>query len=95
MIDMGLMGVRNCDSVGGVTDLAVDAAIAGTGVIHLFEDWLRPHLDSGTLEPVLKSWWQPFAGPFLYFPSRRLLPTPLRAFIDFVKSMDAMSDSAS
>jgi hypothetical protein len=31
----------------------VDAAIAGTGVIYHFEDWLRPHLDSGTLEPVL------------------------------------------
>jgi DNA-binding transcriptional LysR family regulator len=38
------------------TDLMVQAAIAGTGVIHLFEDWLRPHLDSGLLEPILEPW---------------------------------------
>jgi len=72
--------------VGGATDLAVEAAIAGTGIICLFEDWLRPHLDSGALEPVLEQWWQRFSGPFLYFPGRRLLPAPLRAFVDFIKS---------
>jgi DNA-binding transcriptional LysR family regulator len=70
--------------VGAATDLAVDAAVAGTGIIHLFEDWLRPHLDSGALEPVLEPWWQPFSGPFLYYPGRRHLPAPLRAFVDFI-----------
>ena len=72
-------------SVGAATDLAVAAAIGGTGVIHLFEDWLRPHLDRGALEPVLKDWWQQFSGPFLYYSGRRLVPRPLRAFIDFVR----------
>lgn len=72
-------------SVGAATDLAVDAAVAGTGIITLFEDWLRPHLDSGALEPVLKDWWPSFSGPFLYYPGRRLVPAPLRAFIDFIK----------
>jgi DNA-binding transcriptional LysR family regulator len=72
--------------VGAATDLAVEAAIAGTGIIYLFEDWLRPHLDSGILEPVLEPWWQRFSGPFLYYPGRRLLPAPLRAFVDFIKS---------
>jgi DNA-binding transcriptional LysR family regulator len=72
--------------VGAATDLAVDAAIAGTGIIHLFEDWLSPHLDSGALEPVLQSWWQRFPGPFLYYPGRRYLPAPLRAFVDFVSA---------
>lgn len=71
---------------GGATDLAVDAAIAGTGIVYLFEDWLRPHLDSGALEPILQPWWQHFSGPFLYYPGRRLVPAPLRAFIDFVKA---------
>ncbi|MGI4947665.1 MAG: LysR family transcriptional regulator, partial [Janthinobacterium lividum] len=52
--------------VGEATDLAVAGAIAGTGVIHLFEGWLRPHLDAGSLEPVLEDWWQRFSGPFLY-----------------------------
>jgi len=72
--------------VGAATDLAVDAALAGSGVIHLFEDWLRPYLDSGDLEPVLEPWWQRFSGPFLYYPSRRYLPAPLRAFVDFTRS---------
>jgi DNA-binding transcriptional LysR family regulator len=72
--------------VGGATDLAVDAAVAGTGIVYLFEDWLRPYLDSGALEPVLEPWWQRFSGPFLYYPGRRLVPTPLRAFIDFIKA---------
>jgi DNA-binding transcriptional LysR family regulator len=75
--------------VGAATDLAVDAAIAGSGIVHLFEDWLRPHLDSGVLEPVLEPWWQRFSGPFLYYPGRRQLPAPLRAFIDFTRSLPA------
>ena len=74
---------------GAATDLAVDAAVAGSGVIYLFEEWLQPFMDSGALEPVLKPWWQPFTGPFLYYPSRRYLPAPLRAFIDFIGSMRA------
>ena len=70
--------------LGGAADLKVDAALAGTGVIHLFEDWLRPHLDSGALEAILEPWWRPFTGPFLYYPSRKYMPAPLRAFIDFI-----------
>jgi DNA-binding transcriptional LysR family regulator len=72
---------------GGGTDLGVAAAIAGTGIVQLFEDWLRPHFESGQLAPVLEPWWQSFSGPFLYYPGRRLVPAPLRAFIDFVKAM--------
>jgi DNA-binding transcriptional LysR family regulator len=72
--------------LGAAVDLAVDAAVAGLGIIHLFEGWLRPHLDSGALEPVLEPWWQNFSGPFLYYPGRRHLPAPLRAFVDFTKT---------
>jgi DNA-binding transcriptional LysR family regulator len=72
-------------TLGGAADLAVDAAIAGTGIVSLFEDWLRPRFESGALEPVLEPWWQSFSGPFLYYPGRRLVPAPLRAFIDFIK----------
>jgi DNA-binding transcriptional LysR family regulator len=68
-------------------ELSVDAALAGTGVIHLFEGWLQPYLDSGALEAVLEPWWQRFSGPFLYFPRSRYLPAPLRAFIDFARTL--------
>ncbi|MGL9723189.1 MAG: hypothetical protein ACR5LH_05750, partial [Sodalis sp. (in: enterobacteria)] len=56
------------------------------GVIYLFENWLRPAIDSGELEPVLQPWWQTFSGPYLYYSGRRLVPPPLRAFIDFIQS---------
>ncbi|WP_233863455.1 LysR family transcriptional regulator [Paraburkholderia adhaesiva] len=72
--------------VGGAVDLLVDAAIAGTGLVSLFEDWLRPHFESGALEPVLEDWWPSFPGPFLYYSGRRLVPAPLRAFVDFIKA---------
>ena len=75
--------------IGAAADLVVEAAIAGTGIVYIFEDWLRPHLDSGALEPVLQPWWQPFSGPFLYYPGRRLLPAPLRAFVDFIRSVES------
>ena len=78
--------------IGAATDLAVDAAVAGCGVIQLFEDWLRPHLDSGALEPVLEPWWQRFSGPFLYYPGRHHLPAPLRAFVDFIQAQRASTE---
>lgn len=79
--------------LGAAADLAVDAAIAGAGVVYLFEDWLRPHLDSGALEPVLPQWWPSFPGPFLYYPGRKLLPAPLRAFVDFIRSRNEEAPS--
>jgi DNA-binding transcriptional LysR family regulator len=72
--------------VSGGVDLKVDAALAGCGVIHLFEGWLAPHFASGALEPLLVDWSKPFSGPFLYYPGRRHLPAPLRAFVDFVQA---------
>jgi DNA-binding transcriptional LysR family regulator len=72
-------------TAGGASDFAVDAAVAGLGIVGLFEEWLRPHFESGALEPVLEPWWERFSGPFLYYPGRRLVPAPLRAFIDFIK----------
>lgn len=73
-------------SIAASADLVVDVAIAGTGIIYLFEDWLRPHFDRGALKPLLKPWWQSFSGPFLYYPSRSHLPAALRAFVDFIRA---------
>ena len=73
--------------IGATADLAVDTAVAGIGIVYLFEDWLRPYFARGALEPVLEPWWPRFSGPFLYYPGRRLLPATLRAFVDFVQAM--------
>ena len=72
-------------NLGGANDLLIEAAIAGAGFVYSFEDWLAPHLESGALEPVLQRWWARFAGPFLYYPSRRQVPAALRAFVDFIR----------
>ena len=67
-------------------DLSIDCAVAGLGVIYMFEDALTPALASGALEPLLEPWWPSFSGPFLYSPGRSHLPAPLRAFADFIKT---------
>ncbi|MGI4861783.1 MAG: LysR substrate-binding domain-containing protein [Janthinobacterium lividum] len=67
-------------------DMAVSAAVAGLGIVYLFEEWLAPDLRAGQLVPVLEDWWPTFRGPFLYFAGRRHLPAPLRAFVDFTRS---------
>jgi len=71
-----------------VADIAVSAAVAGHGIIYLFEEWLEPYLEAGQLVPVLQDWWQRFPGPFLYFSGRRHMPAPLRAFVDFIQTPD-------
>lgn len=75
-------------------DLLIDTAAAGAGIVTSFEEMLRPHFDSGRLMPVLEPWWESFPGPFLYYPGRRLVPAPLRAFIDYVKAHPAQEGSA-
>jgi len=51
-------------TLGNAADVLVAAAIAGKGILYLFEDWLQPHLESGELEPLLERWWLRFSGPF-------------------------------
>lgn len=74
--------------LGGAADLLIDAALAGTGIVYLFEDWLKPHLISGKLETILEPWWLDFPGPFLYYSGRNFMPTPLKAFIEYIRSPD-------
>jgi DNA-binding transcriptional LysR family regulator len=67
-------------------DLELGAAIDGLGIICSFEAWLAPALANGSLEPLLEDWWPRFSGPLLYYPSRRHMPAPLRAFVDYLKN---------
>ena len=63
----------------------------------LDKQMLLPHIERGALVPLLDGWAMSFPGPFLYYPGRRHLPAPLRAFVDFVKahSADAHSNDQS
>lgn len=53
----------------------VDAALAGLGIAYLPEEEFEPHLQEGRLMRVLEDWCPPFAGYYLYYPSRRQ-PSP-------------------
>lgn len=75
--------------IANTLELEIGAAVAGLGVIYSFEESLAPALAGGTLEPVLPDWWQRFSGPFLYYAGRRLMPAPLRSFVDFIKARPA------
>ncbi|MGG5820348.1 LysR substrate-binding domain-containing protein [Falsiroseomonas sp. HW251] len=65
------------------------AAVAGLGLIQAFEGFMAAELADGRLVEVLAAWAPRFAGPFLYYPSRRHMAPALRAFVDFVKAEGA------
>jgi DNA-binding transcriptional LysR family regulator len=58
-------------AVFNTTPPIVDAALAGLGIAFLPEEEFAPHIEQGRLVRVLEDWCQPFAGYFLYYPSRR------------------------
>jgi DNA-binding transcriptional LysR family regulator len=66
--------------------LLMRAALDGLGFHSTFDGYAERHLVEGRLVQVLGDWCEPFPGPFLYYPSRRALPSPLRAFVDFVQA---------
>lgn len=67
-------------------DLKQAACEAGVGLLATFEDFVAEAIAAGRLETVLEDWLPAFTGPYLYYPSRRHMPAPLRAFVDFVKA---------
>jgi DNA-binding transcriptional LysR family regulator len=67
-------------------EMEISAAIAGLGIIATFEEFLAPAISRGELVPILEDWAQDFPGPYLYYASRKHMPPPLRAFVDFLKA---------
>ena len=49
------------------------------------EEQAAPYLANGLLVRVLEDWCEPFAGYFLYYPSRRQQPAALSALIDTLR----------
>jgi len=72
--------------VGAATDLAVEAAIRGTGVIYLFEDWLRPHSTAVHWSPSLTRGGSASQGPFSTIPADASCPHRCAPFVDFISS---------
>ena len=66
-------------------DLMIEAALGGVGLTYLWEREVTAHLESGALVRVLEYWLQPFAGAFLYYPSRHHVTPAFRAVIDVLR----------
>jgi DNA-binding transcriptional LysR family regulator len=61
------------------------AALAGAGLAYAFEMRVIDDIAAGRLIRVLEDWCEPYAGAYLYYPSRRQMRPALRAFIDFFR----------
>jgi len=66
-------------------DLMIRATIDGIGLAFTFEAHAAPYLASGALVRVLEDWCPPFAGYFLYYPSRRQQSAALLGLIDTLR----------
>lgn len=67
-------------------DLMVQAALDGIGIAYMAGDALDAAVADGRLVHLLDGWMPAVTGLYLYYPNRRQVPRPLRAFIDFLKA---------
>lgn len=63
----------------------IDAALAGYGVAYLPEDLVDRHIASGDLVLVLDDWSPPFAGYYIYYPSRRQNLPAFKVIVDALR----------
>lgn len=67
-------------------DLMIRPVLDGLGLAYVFEDQVKDHIKAGRLVQVLVDWCPYYPGFYLYYPSRRQLPAPLRAFVDYTRT---------
>jgi len=65
--------------------LMVQAAEQGLGLAFVYQQYAQQGLDAGRLVSVLDDWRPTETGFYLYYPSQRLVPAGLRAFIELVR----------
>ena len=68
-------------------EMAVRAAVDGVGVLYAARQYVDEAVASGRLMPMLEAWVPTVTdGFFLYYPSRRHVPAPLQALINFLRN---------
>ncbi len=65
-------------------DSMIRAALQGAGLVQHVDIAVREPLQDGSLVRVLQPWCKPFAGFYLYVPSREQMPRKVRAVTDFL-----------
>jgi DNA-binding transcriptional LysR family regulator len=64
----------------------LQAAAAGQGIAHVFDDYVRVHLERGDLVEVLRDWSPKLPSWFLYYPNRRHAGATMRFFLDHLRA---------
>lgn len=72
-------------------NLMREVALQGRGLAYVTEWAVKADLAAGRLVRVLEDWTPAFPGICLYYPSHRLVPAGLRAFIGVVREVAAKS----
>lgn len=67
-------------------DSTLEAVLCGAGLGYLYYDQVKAYLANGTLVTTLGKWLPEFPSLQLYYLSRQYMPSPLRAFLDYVKA---------
>src|SRR5690606_26947216 len=77
------------ESVLSANALGLQQALAakGMGIVGLSERFVRNHVESGAMVPVLPEWSLPTVTAWCVMPGRRLLPERTRAFVDLFKQI--------
>ncbi len=75
--------------------LMIRTALAGGGITFGMEETFATHIDRGDLVPILADFLPPFAGFYLFYPSRRNIPPKLRAMIEHVRGWHEVRSNAS
>jgi DNA-binding transcriptional LysR family regulator len=71
--------------------LVLHAVLDGLGVGYFPEILVSSYIANGRLTRVMQDWCGRLSGVFLFYPSRRQVPGPLRAFIDFMHEHNTIS----
>ncbi|UVK41252.1 LysR family transcriptional regulator [Mesorhizobium sp. AR10] len=66
-------------------DVLLSATLQGVGIGYLPEPIVARYLARGRLVTLLEGWNRILPGVFLYHPSRRQTPMPLRVFLSFIE----------
>jgi DNA-binding transcriptional LysR family regulator len=73
--------------------LVLNAVLDGIGIGYLTEPVISRQVADGQLIPLLGDWRGHMSGAYLYYSSRRQMPGPLRAFIDFMHTQSRFLDA--
>ncbi|MDG1643586.1 LysR family transcriptional regulator [Klebsiella huaxiensis] len=66
-------------------EMLTPIALAGVGIAYQFAHQVDGWLASGQLVQLLPEWTPAFPGFYVYYPSRKQMASPLRAFVDYLR----------